>query len=220
MGAGGIDGPRIRPGDRVTGWFLRVGPLSLRHERIRTPTERARYSNYEVRWHGVRGESRGWNRWLLIVPMLAAAPVSLWAARTPAPLAARLLVPLPPAVQALPARHKPVTIRQPAKQPNRETSPEPISISADGLDDLPAAGQALRAALRLGEAQDWAAEDGRHGLVVVAPEALSLGGRTCRDTTILIRDGGFEAQTRAGRFCVDAADRVIRVGPVPSSAQE
>lgn len=213
MGHSGDYSQRAEKGDRRVGWYLRIGPLSLTHARLIAPTGKTRHSNYLLQWHDVKGEGGRRGRWLLLLPvMVIGAPVSLWAARTPPTAVAQLVVPLPPASQAMPVviRQQPISKHEASPPPLAEVKQTPAStqVGAVGFEDLPAVGRALRVALRLGEVQDWSAEDGREGLVVVAPQAEALDGRTCRDTTILIRNGGFEGQTRTGRFCIDAADRI------------
>lgn len=212
MGHGERLGQRAVPGDRSEGWYLRVGNLSLTHDRMVARSGKTRHSHYLVQWHGVKRDGSRWGRWLLLLPVMAiGAPVSLWAARTPPAMVAQLVVPLPPASPTPPAVQPKLTVHHPISTPpvtEAKQVPVPARVEVAGLEDLPAIGRALRAALRLGEVQDWSSDDGREGLVVVAPQAASLDGRTCRDTTILIRNGGFEGQTRAGRYCIDAADRI------------
>jgi hypothetical protein len=214
---------RAEKGDRRVGWYLRIGPLSLTHSRLIAPTGKTRHSNYLLQWHHVKSEGGRRRRWLLLLPVMAiGAPVSLWAARTPPTAVAQLVVPLPPASQAVPMiRQQPIPQRKISTLPRTEVKQTPALTEAGavGFEDVPAVGRALRVALRLGEVQDWSAEDGREGLVVVAPKAEALDGRTCRETTILIRNGGFEGQTRTGRFCIDAANR-ITMSSVSAPAQE
>lgn len=216
-------GQRAETGDQRAGWYVRIGPLSLTHSRIIARTGKTRHSDYAMEWHSVKGEGSRWGRWLLLLPVMAiGAPVSLWAARTPPTAVAQLVVPLPPASQAMPViRQQPIVRRKISTLPRTEVKQATVSTEAGavGFEDLPAVSRALRVALRLGEVQDWSAGDGREGLVVVAPKAASLDGRTCRDATVLIRNGGFEGQTRAGRFCIDAADR-ITMSSISAPAQE
>lgn len=223
MGHSGEDSQRAEKGDRRAGWYLRIGPLCLTHNRLIAPTGKIRHSNYLLQWHKVNGEGGRWGRWLLFLPVMAiGAPVSLWAARNPPTAVAQLVFPLPPASQAAPiVRQQAISKRKVSTRPPTQVEEAPVSVKAEavGFEDLPAIGRALRIALRLGEVQDWSADDGREGLVVVAPTAVSLDGRICRDTTILIRDGSFEGQTRTGRFCINAADR-ITMSAISAPAQE
>lgn len=92
------------------------------------------------------------------------------------------------------------------------------AMSATSLDDsapvlalpdprrferFPAVLQAVNAAFVTGEVQDW--REGPFEGIVVAGEAYADGGKTCRETAILLRDGGFDGQTRSKTVCRQTA---------------
>jgi len=71
------------------------------------------------------------------------------------------------------------------------------------FDRFPAVRHAVDAAFMTGEVQDW--REGPFEGLVVAGEAYADGSRTCRETAILLRDGGFDGQTRSKTVCRQTA---------------
>lgn len=118
----------------------------------------------------------------------------------------------------IPARHRPRDLHAVIEQ----AKPGPTSASADALPSpiafaamameapppssalirsgnfaaIPQVASAMDAAMAEGDAQNWSA-GGYHGIVVVG----NAGADTCRDGTILLRDGSRDGRTQTFRRC-------------------
>lgn len=83
-----------------------------------------------------------------------------------------------------------------AAMPMEAPPPSAALIRSGNFAAIPQVASAIAAAMAQGEAQNWSA-GGYHGIVVVG----DAGADTCRDGTILLRDGSREGRTQTFRRC-------------------
>lgn len=113
-----------------------------------------------------------------------------------------------PAVAPAPRAAVPIASAAAIKsQPVAETAkadPEPDEavIGSGNFLLVPSVARAVNQAMASGEAQDWAA-GGYHGLVVVG-DAEPRDGKSCRQGTVLLRDGSDQGRTQKFERCVAA----------------
>lgn len=114
--------------------------------------------------------------------------------RRPAPLA-------PPAPRAQAQIAQGVTIApKPAEESSAATAtPDDAIVSSGNYLLIPSVNNAVGLALSSGEAQNWQAGT-YHGLVVVG-DAVEKDGKTCRDGTVLLRDGSVKGRTQTFERC-------------------
>ena len=115
--------------------------------------------------------------------------------RKPAPLAA-------PARRAKAQIAQGVTIApKPAEEKSAASaSPDEAIVSSGNYLLIPSVDNAVGLALRSGEPQNWQAGT-YHGLVVVG-DAVEKDGKTCRDGTVLLRDGSIKGRTQTFERCL------------------
>jgi len=115
--------------------------------------------------------------------------------RKPAPLAA-------PAPRAKAQIAQGVTIApKPAEEKSAAiASPDDAIVSSGNYLLIPSVDNAVGLALRSGEPQNWQAGT-YHGLVVVG-DAVEKDGKTCRDGTVLLRDGSIKGRTQTFERCL------------------
>ena len=115
--------------------------------------------------------------------------------RRPAPAAAparRALVPIASgqAVQA-----------QPAADAGRATAnPDETVLASGNFLLIPSVARAVKQSMASGDAQNWTAGD-YHGIVVVG-DAEPRDGKSCRQGTVLLRDGSQQGRTQTFERCV------------------
>lgn len=118
--------------------------------------------------------------------------------------------PIPAIVESEPATDKAAT---PNAKATETSESQGASDMADAtiagsahFDRFPAVRRAIETAFETGEAQDWS--EGLYQGLVVAGEAYADGGRTCRDTAILLRDGSFDGKTKSITTCRKGASTI------------
>ena len=113
-----------------------------------------------------------------------------------------------PAPLAAPAPRAKVQIAQgetiapkPAQESSATTAtPDDAIVSSGNYLLIPSVDNAVALALRSGEPQNWQA-GAYHGLIVVG-DAVEKDGKTCRDGTVLLRDGSVKGRTQTFERCL------------------
>jgi hypothetical protein len=191
--------------DRTTHWSIALGPL-----RIARTTTQVRYIGPIAQAERSAPAGRGVLMWGFALLILAGclswgfgAKASVQRPRfvTPiidivVPAPARPEATAPPPVEPDPAAFRP-------KAAVAETADSALA-DARNFDRFPAVRRAVEAAFRTGDAQDWV--EGDYQGLVVAGAPYAEGRRTCRETAILLRDGGFEGTTKSTITCHATAD--------------
>jgi hypothetical protein len=78
-------------------------------------------------------------------------------------------------------------------------APDEAIVSSGNFLLIPSVGRAVRQAMASGDAQNWVAGN-YHGLVVVG-DADTRDGKSCRQGTVLLRDGSAEGRTQKFERC-------------------
>ncbi len=198
----------VSDGDLWCRTTIELGPLRITRE-YRRAAPGPNYPFYEP------PRARGGAGWraagaLGVVLALSAGGLSMAATRMPAPRAPRYSVSLPvpqqPIAPAKPiAKARAATIAPPAAitpvAATGATTPEPEDVRGDEGSRA----QAIAAALRSGEVQEWYETAGRvHGFVV-AGEPERDGARTCRALSVLTRVPGGADRVDQQRACLPGA---------------
>ena len=186
--------------DRSTQWSIALGPLKMAGT-----TTRVRYigavggtpprSRALMMWATAALVLGGWLSWGFAAQASAQRP------RFVTPI---IDVVVPEAPKAVAALEDIAPSRPAAASSQKAALAETVGGEADmqnprNFDKFPAVRRAVDAAFQTGEAQDWA--EGPYQGIVVAGLPYPEGGKTCRDTAILLRDGGFDGVTKSTVTC-------------------
>lgn len=186
--------------DRSTQWSIALGPLKMAGTvtRVRyigpvdgTPPR----SRALMMWATAALVLGGWLSWGFAAQASAQRP------RYVTPII-DVIVPEAPRSVAVPKDIAPshsVAASSPKAALAETVGGEADMQSARNFDKFPAVRSAVEAAFQTGEAQDWA--EGPYQGMVVAGLPYPEGGKTCRDTAILLRDGGFDGVTKSKVIC-------------------
>ncbi|HEX7783402.1 MAG TPA: hypothetical protein VF509_11410 [Sphingobium sp.] len=187
--------------DRHTQWSIAVGPI-----KIARATTQVRYigpvngapsgARAAMIWGAAALVLAGWLSWGFAAQASAQRPrfitpiidVVVPEQQRPASASVDGSVPL-----------RPVVARRPRVAPVDAAMIAPVISDTRNFDKFPAVRRAVEAAFQTGEAQDWA--EGPYQGLVVAGLAYPEGSKTCRDTAILMRDGGFDGMTKSIVTC-------------------
>jgi hypothetical protein len=185
--------------DRSTHWSVALGPFQIARSttqvRYLGPPGHVDRSSANARAIAIWGTAMlvvaGWLSWGFSAQASAQRPRFVTPIMdVPAPAPARTS-----AIELKPSEPKGVEPRAKAA-PAQMSSGEPGTAN---FDAFPAVRRAVEAAFQTGEAQDWA--EGPYQGLVVAGAAYADGGKTCRDTAILLRDGSFDGITKSSVTC-------------------
>ncbi|MBN8832523.1 MAG: hypothetical protein J0G94_18335 [Sphingomonadales bacterium] len=97
------------------------------------------------------------------------------------------------------AEGKDIQPRPAVENPGVNRAPDQAIVASGNFLLIPAVGFAVSRAMTSGEAQNWEAGD-YHGLVVVG-DADRRDGKSCRQGTVLLRDGSNQGRTQRFERC-------------------
>lgn len=137
-----------------------------------------------------------------------ATPKTIIPTEQPAAFLSAVIEDRKPAPLAAPARRAHAQIAQggtiapkPAEESSAATAtPDDAIVSSGNYLLIPSVDNAVGLALRSGEPQNWQA-GAYHGLVVVG-DAVEKDGKSCRDGTVLLRDGSIKGRTQTFERCL------------------